>query len=403
MNRCCQPIIAVLPLLIGIAPALAEPAVPLAEKVVAAYESIQTYAGEVTYSSTLVQGRWTRTERTTVPIAFDRKAQKLRVDRPGLLLVADGSDVMLAVEQIPGAYLNQPLTRRPMDYSLLGEVLPALHEPTFPDLVMLLATEPWAVLARGGQPTISEPGPDDAGNPRLQLDGTMGRMTLTLDPKTHLITAGVFTHDPKANRMPDGVTMTERFVITTNLVNVPLGDDAFAFDTANQTRVDSIQALAQVANAPRQHPLVGKPAPDLMFTDPEGNDVALRDVKQSVVVLDFWAAWCGPCHAWAPQVDGLNTWALKQGLDVGFYAVSVNVNPDADREMYAKWGLKMPLLFAADIKAVQRSFGDDRGLPLPTTAIIHNGKVIDIYAGVGPNTLAQLKAAVEQHAAKVTE
>lgn len=73
---------------------------------------------------------------------------------------------------------------------------------------------------------------------------------------------------------------------------------------------------------------VGKPAPELNFSDQNGKLLALSDLKGKVVLLDFWASWCGPCRRENPFVVGLYNKYKNKGFDI--YSFSL------DKEK-AKW------------------------------------------------------------------
>ncbi|MBI3264506.1 MAG: TlpA family protein disulfide reductase [Acidobacteria bacterium] len=122
-------------------------------------------------------------------------------------------------------------------------------------------------------------------------------------------------------------------------------------------------------------------AANFSFTlnDMAGKAVKLADYKGKVIVLDFWATWCGPCKIEIPWfVDFQNKYG-RQGLSV--LGVVVEDTVDKLKPFADQYKMNYPILIGIDRDDVTDAYGPIWGLP--TTLLIgRDGKICKKHAGL---------------------
>ena len=128
----------------------------------------------------------------------------------------------------------------------------------------------------------------------------------------------------------------------------------------------------------KPHATVGKQAPDVSWTLLDGTEQKLTDLKGKVVVLDFWATWCGPCVMGLPKISAVAKKYADQG--VVFVACDLEEAKGGVEKFLAK--KKLEIACAIVDHAVAKPFGVT-GIP-HTVIVGKDGVIQKVHIGFGP-------------------
>jgi peroxiredoxin len=118
--------------------------------------------------------------------------------------------------------------------------------------------------------------------------------------------------------------------------------------------------------------LVGQPAPDFALRSWDGANVRLSEHSGEVVLINFWATWCGPCRQEMPLLDEIYGKYRRAGLVLFSVNLDEESNLDSAREMAKTLRVSYPVLFDAR-KEVSRAY---QASTMPLTVLIDREGVV---------------------------
>jgi outer membrane lipoprotein-sorting protein len=129
---------------------------------------------------------------------------------------------------------------------------------------------------------------------------------LLIDQKTFVVVGDETTIERSHPALDKPIRIEQRARFTSVRWNAPQPDSLFAFAVpSGAARVAQLGPAGDDQQAPESE-LTGQPADDFTLSDLKGAKVALSQHKGSVVLLDFWATWCGPCRREMPIIAKLH-------------------------------------------------------------------------------------------------
>jgi len=135
-------------------------------------------------------------------------------------------------------------------------------------------------------------------------------------------------------------------------------------------------SLAAGAQPARLDSLLGKPAPPFARRDLSGRTIDLGKLRGKVVLLNFWATWCGPCEA---EMPAFAAWQREYGSQ-RFQTIGISMDDDEATARRLVEKLKLDYPVAMGDARLGKQYGGVLGLPM-TFLIGRDGKVLAQFQG----------------------
>ena len=171
-------------------------------------------------------------------------------------------------------------------------------------------------------------------------------------------------------------------------VDPQLPPDTFAFKVPEGAeKADSVaEMLGRSNRGEGPHPLLAKAAPAVKLDLLGGGKLDLAALKDKVVILDFWATWCGPCQRAMPIIEKVAAEYKDKGVQL--YAVNIQESAADVQKFVDESGLKLTIAMDTDA-AVARAY---QANSIPQTVLVgKDGTVQVVHVGLSPDLENQLK------------
>jgi peroxiredoxin len=370
-----------------------KPAREVLEATAKAYAGVPALRDTMTY---VVQAPGSEKEPKMLEYGFGAGTDAYVRD-PLLAVVAVGGKMFLTRSDAPGAFVTVPY-QGDFGAALNGIVgdQGSLFEPTPVAMRTGKGIDAWIDSLRfkllapplriTGNQRIEGPGGQSLDEIHFEADN--GQVTLRIDAKTHFFAS--FTAEMRPPGAPAGTGIQIEATFAPQVLASAAG--VVHFEPGNRNAVKNLAALGSNRLAP------GAPAPDFALETLDGRKVALRDLRGSVVVLDFWATWCAPCWKTLHESQELFDWVAKEHLAVAVYGVNAleqfPTREEKKQQASAFWKSQkftMPTLLDPDGVAF-RAFGAP-GLP-SMVLVAPDGTILAFHESLFPDMLETLKKEV---------
>jgi peroxiredoxin/outer membrane lipoprotein-sorting protein len=375
----------------------------LLERMAAAYRQAKTYQDAGTVTLRFQQQGQNVDEKFDFSVAFVRP-NKLRLDCYNVVLRNDGKEVhgfIKNIEELTGQVLSleAPAELTPTNMLLDATMQDMIRNGVAqapPQLVLLLADNALEMILSGAEAPLLLPSKNYESDPchRVRVDSEDGSLMLWIDERTLALRrvdfpTTAFKKNLEQNGPVSGLELYAEFSGAKFNATVP--EAAFQFEVPTDAKL--VKRLLGPAPSPPSK-LLGQPAPEFAFTKVDGTKVTRDDIKDKVVVLDFWFTQCTPCQQSFPLMNKVYQ-QYKDSDKVLFLAVNADdssLDNKSVQDTMKSWGSELPL--ARDPNQDIRKAFDVTGMP--TMFVIGpDGKVQHHEMGLNPSIETELPRTIE--------